>query len=218
MVPDGSSRTEHPMQDPSHPGAPHKFHAADAERLLDPRRRTDVDPVVLLEAMALGAGDRVGDIGCGNGFWLEQLLDLAPEGVRFEAMDVSLEMLRALEERLSRHRRWRDVTLHLSGESRLPLPDGSLRAALLVNVFHELDDRKAFLHEVRRVLAPGGRLVLVDWDRPSGVALSDRGPPLDHRVPRATALQEMREVGFEDIRELPTAVDFHGLVGRRTAP
>lgn len=203
------------MHDPSGTKAPHKFHASEADRLLDPRRTTDLAPATLLAALQVQPGNRIVDIGCGNGFWLEHLMDLAPEGVRFEALDVSPGMIRALEQRLAHHPRWKDVTTRLSEESRLPLGDGTVDAALLANVHHELDDRVAFLREVLRILVPGGRLVLVDWEPPPEGVTPDRGPPPDHRVSRETAVREMEQAGFEAIQDIPTGPDFHGIVGRR---
>lgn len=44
----------------------------------------------------------------------------------------------------------------------LPFPAGGLRAVLLLNVFHHIPDVGAFLREVERCLAPGGRALIVD--------------------------------------------------------
>jgi ArsR family transcriptional regulator len=45
----------------------------------------------------------------------------------------------------------------------LPLPDGGFEAATLHNVLHYADDPAAVLAEAARVLAPGGRLVVIDF-------------------------------------------------------
>jgi SAM-dependent methyltransferase len=46
--------------------------------------------------------------------------------------------------------------------TRMPFPDGGLRALFLLNVFHHIADPVAFLREAERCLAPGGRLLIVD--------------------------------------------------------
>lgn len=47
----------------------------------------------------------------------------------------------------------------------MPFEAGSLRAIFLLNVFHHISDPVAFLREVRRCLAPGGRMLIVDQHR-----------------------------------------------------
>jgi SAM-dependent methyltransferase len=44
----------------------------------------------------------------------------------------------------------------------LNFPDASLRAVLMLNVFHHISDVAAFLHEVGRCLMDGGRVLIVD--------------------------------------------------------
>jgi SAM-dependent methyltransferase len=46
--------------------------------------------------------------------------------------------------------------------TRMPFPDGSVRAIFLLNVFHHIADATAFLREAQRCLAPGGRMLIVD--------------------------------------------------------
>jgi len=46
--------------------------------------------------------------------------------------------------------------------TRLPFEDGTLRAVLMLNVFHHIADAGAFLAEAERCLTPGGRMLVVD--------------------------------------------------------
>src|SRR5690606_9358889 len=66
----------------------------------------------------------------------------------------------------------------------LPLPDGSFAAATLHQVLHYADDPFAALGEAARVLAPGGRLVVVDLAH--------------HEVERLRAESGHRRLGFSD--------------------
>jgi SAM-dependent methyltransferase len=45
---------------------------------------------------------------------------------------------------------------------RMPFPDSSVAAVLMLNVFHHLSDPRAFLNEMSRVLKAGGRIVLIE--------------------------------------------------------
>lgn len=46
--------------------------------------------------------------------------------------------------------------------TRMPFPDGSVRALFLLNVLHHIPDVAAFLREAERVLVPGGRVLIAD--------------------------------------------------------
>lgn len=98
----------------------------------------------------------VGDLGCGDG---QMAALLAPQVARVVAIDASAEMLAAARERLAS---LPNVEVHHADLERLPLPDGSLDLALLGLVLHYLPDPARVLTEARRVLRPGGRVVVVD--------------------------------------------------------
>lgn len=101
----------------------------------------------------------VGDLGCGTG---ATSAALAPFVAKVIAVDASPEMLEAADARLESWRRSGRVELRQGTLENLPLADGELSAALLMLVLHHVADPAAVLAEAARVLAPGGRLLIVD--------------------------------------------------------
>lgn len=201
-----------------HHGAhPHVFDPARAAALDDPRRSALMPPGALVAALRLAAGERVADIGCGGGYWLLPLLAAAPDGAHFWAVDRSPEMLDHLRERLRGHARAAAVTLLRSPDDALPLPDAALDVAVLGAVYHELPDRPAWLRELTRVLAPGGRLAIIDWDALAPGRERTMGPPVADRVPVEQAVRELAAAGFGPIERLEGFREAYALVARRPA-
>jgi len=193
----------------------HKFDPANLARLDDPRRREALPPVRLAEALSLQPGQRVADVGCGAGYWLFALLDAAPPGVRFWGVDTEPIMLQHLEVRLAGNARQGDVVTLRSTESTVPLPDASLDAVVMGLVYHELADRRAYLAELRRLLAPNGRLALVDWDALAPGIERTMGPPVEERVPFEVARAELTLAGFVDVTRIDGFREAYALVARR---
>lgn len=133
------------------------------------------------------ADDRVVDLGCGTGLLS---LAFAPLVERVVAIDSSPAMLQRLAEKTATESTANIETVVADLRS-LPLPDESATLAVSNYALHHLDDRgkELALSEIRRVLVPGGRLVICDMMfalslRPSDVAviggklalLARRGP------------------------------------------
>jgi arsenite methyltransferase len=103
------------------------------------------------ELAALAPGARVLDVGCGEGrsaAWLRGRLGLRAVGVD-------------LLDRPGARSHPEVPRLRADG-GRLPLAEGAVEAVLLECVLSAAADRSALLGECARVLAPGGRLVLLD--------------------------------------------------------
>jgi len=98
----------------------------------------------------------VGDLGCGVGHIAEAL---APCVTRVIAVDESGPMLDAAKLRLDEHE---NVELRAGTIEALPIDDDSLDAAVLFLVAHFVADPARAMREVRRVIKPGGRLLIVD--------------------------------------------------------
>lgn len=112
---------------------------------------------VLLE---VAAGDRVVDLGCGDGVTLEVLAARLDGGV-VVGLDTAVPALAEAAGRLGKRRSEGRVALVRADLSApLPLTDRSVDKAICHNVLESLADPDAFLREAHRALRPGGRLVL----------------------------------------------------------
>jgi ArsR family transcriptional regulator len=98
----------------------------------------------------------VGDLGCGTGAVVEAL---APHVSRVIGVDASEDMLAAARLRAAD---LPNAELRAGALEALPLADRSLDAAVLMLVLHHLPAPLAALAEARRVLRPGGRLLVID--------------------------------------------------------
>ncbi len=113
----------------------------------------------LLERLAVGPGDTVLDLACGTGDFAEQCL---LRGAKVIALDFSRGMLERAAQRLDA-----DVMLVQADALRLPLSDGSVTAAVSGFALRNFVAIPPVLAELRRVLRPGGRLGLLEVDRPA---------------------------------------------------
>lgn len=109
------------------------------------------------ELLRCGPGDTVVDVGCGGG---RAVAEIAAEGAHAVGVDLDQRMLDAAR---SRHP---EADLRLGDAYEIPLADASVQGYRAEKVYHSLDDPERALTEARRVLAPGGRIVLAgqDWD------------------------------------------------------
>jgi SAM-dependent methyltransferase len=105
----------------------------------------------ILEALALGASDRLVEIGCGGGLLLR---DALRTGCRATGLDHSDEMVGLARERAP------GAEVVVAQAERLPFAGDTFSAVAMSVVFFFLDDPLAVLRECRRVLRPGGRLAV----------------------------------------------------------
>lgn len=98
----------------------------------------------------------VADLGCGTG---RALAELAPVCKRVIGVDREQAMLDAAAMRVGNAG---NVELMLGGLEALPIREQALDAALCMLVLHHVVELDTALAEVRRVLRPGGRAVVVD--------------------------------------------------------
>jgi demethylmenaquinone methyltransferase/2-methoxy-6-polyprenyl-1,4-benzoquinol methylase len=172
---------------------------------------------VALDAIAVGPGDRVLDLACGTGDLAEQAL---ARGARVLGIDFARGMLRGAQ------RRRIPARFAQADAAALPLGNTSLDAVVCGFALRNFTALPPVFEELARVLTPGGRIALLDVDRPPsrlvaaghslyfdrvvpriGGWLSDRSayaylPRSTSYLPAEPALLAMlRDAGFEDVHK-----------------
>jgi ubiquinone/menaquinone biosynthesis C-methylase UbiE len=104
------------------------------------------------------------DVGCGTGLFASRLQGALPQ-VAVYAVDLVSDMLAKGQPRWRRHR---EHVLPVQGDSeRLPFPSETFDIVTCANSFHHYPHQDRAIAEMRRVLRPGGRLMVIDGYRDS---------------------------------------------------
>jgi ubiquinone/menaquinone biosynthesis C-methylase UbiE len=138
------------------------------------------------EALALQPGDRVLEIGCGTGVDAPAVVSAVKPGGRLVGIDVS-EL--AIQEAGRRMAGVPEAEMLVADAHELPFEAGSFDACRVDRTFQHLADPDRALAEVRRVLAPGGRLVIHE----SGSSLRGSPAVVEAAVRQAIATRYWRE-------------------------
>jgi ubiquinone/menaquinone biosynthesis C-methylase UbiE len=145
-----------------------------------------------IELLAVRPGDRVLEIGFGPGVGIEMMAQRAPP-VTVAGVDPSAEMLSQATARNAWAVRDCRVELHLASADRLPFGDDVFDKGVDVNSLQGAPDAAAGMREVRRVMKPGGKVVLAftPYAGQSNDAVSVAIAAADFAPPRIVARENL---------------------------
>jgi ubiquinone/menaquinone biosynthesis C-methylase UbiE len=167
-----------------------------------------LNPEDALKQFGIYGAQDVADIGSGAGhFALAAAKRL--NGGRLFAIDIQKDMLSRLSSVAhdlgitNIHTLWGDAA-HYKG---IPLADASLDRVIVVNILHSAEDRDVFAKEIRRLLKPEGKILLVDWHQKGTM-----GPHERHRIDETTALGFFERHGFEKEKDIDAGGYHYGMI------
>lgn len=150
-------------------------------------------PERVVEELALAEGDRVAEIGAGDGYWLPWLSEAVGSAGLVYAVEVEDDKVEKLRDRVKKES-LENVVVVLGRYEDPLLPDGEIDLAMTSLTYHHIDGQTEYFRRLRVDLASGGRVAHLD-DR------HDVGPPLSwimagHWSDPAVIALEMSAAGY----------------------
>ena len=144
--------------------------------------------------IGLKEGMKVGDLGAGSGHYAVAAASVVGDSGHVYAVDIQEDILKRVRD-LAHERGLKNLSTVWGNFEKLggtTLRDHTLDAAILSNTLFQLEHREGALEEIRRILKPGGRLLVIDW----AGAYGGMGPAPHQVVPEHAAEELFIGGGF----------------------
>ncbi|MCW5605193.1 MAG: class I SAM-dependent methyltransferase [Burkholderiales bacterium] len=154
----------------------------------DPGRDAWQKPHEVIRALKLGSDAVVADIGAGTGYFAIRFAHMVPKG-KVYGVDSETDMVRHLADRAQKEKLGNLIAI--TGSPDDPRIPEKADVAILVNVYHHIENRVAYFRKLQAVLKPDGRLAIIDFRMDSPI-----GPPGSARIEPERVRMELGRAGY----------------------
>ncbi|WP_085524389.1 class I SAM-dependent methyltransferase [Tuberibacillus sp. Marseille-P3662] len=168
----------------------HRFKPENADKLLSDDRKQRLPYDQVIDRLALDPNDVVADLGAGNGYFTIPMANHTEETVY--AVDIELKMLEMLKKR-AKETHVENIEYVNSDLETIPMDDHSIDKVLIAFVIHEVPSVVNTLNEIKRILKPGGTVMVIEWE----AVESEDGPPLHERLASKELMKVLQDHGFQ---------------------
>jgi arsenite methyltransferase len=169
----------------------HRDPEAYIRALEDPQRDAYQKPREVITALGLKSGEIVADIGAGSGYFTFRLAQHVGDKGKIYAVDVSPDMILHINRRVRELKATNIVSILADADDPL-LFDGSIDRFFFSNSWHHIEAPTKYLSQVKRMLKPGGEVVIIDFHKKDLPV----GPPLQMKIAREDVIKQMDTNGF----------------------
>jgi predicted methyltransferase len=148
-------------------------------------------PDQIMDALQIGEGSTVGDLGAGGGWFTVRLAGRVGPNGRVYAEDVQPEMIQAIERRIVREGLGNVKTV-LGTQTDSKFPE-LLDAVLIVDAYSEMEQPVTLLRNLAKTLKPTGTIGIVNFKKDGG----GPGPRMEERVDPEAVIRDARAAGLE---------------------
>ncbi|MFA6075132.1 MAG: class I SAM-dependent methyltransferase [Negativicutes bacterium] len=171
----------------------------------NPERVAELNPKLTLRAAGFERGMTLCDIGAGTGLFTFAAAEMSANQIY--ALEISAPMLDLLKHRIH-ERKVDNIAVLKSAPAALPIADKCCDIALMVTVFHELDNPALILAECQRILVSGGKLVIIEFHKRT----TPMGPPVVHRIAEEAVENICAGCGFTAASKFTLGDNFYCLI------
>ena len=153
----------------------------------------------IVEASGAAPGMTVADLGAGTGLFTMLFARRVAPGGSVVAVDISQPFLQAIAKRAAQEG-VTNVTTRPGTQTDTQLGEGRVDLVFTSDVYHHFEQVAPILESIRKALKPGGRFIVLDFERIPGVTPQRT---LDHvRAGKAEVVREVEGGGFKLVREV----------------
>lgn len=164
----------------------------------------------IIKKIGIKTGMVISDLGCGAGYFTVPMARMMQNTGKVYAVDVLSAPLEAVKSQAKLYGLLNVKTVRANVEvvGGTKIPSGESDIVILANILFQCKDHDSLFAEAKRILAPGGKIVVIDWV-PNNAAL---GPKFENCVSEEMAKREAIENGLRVIKELPAGVTHYGFI------
>jgi ubiquinone/menaquinone biosynthesis C-methylase UbiE len=178
--------------------SPGLFSPLDLGLLEPPDREAWQKPEQVMDALYVGEGSVVADLGAGGGWFTIRLARRVTHNGTVYAEDIQRLMIEAIGRRVEREGLTNVKTVLGTAADPCPgLAPATLDAVLIVDAFHEMTEPVVLLRNVARALKPQGRIGIIDYREGDG----GPGPRAEERVPPRVIVATAKDAALTLDRE-----------------
>lgn len=167
------------------------------------------DPVKNLKQFDLKENMIVADLGAGTGFYSIAASRMVPGG-KVYAIEIVPDYLETVRNKI-KEAKITNVECLIGDIEKIGgthIKDHTIHRAIASNILFQLEDKEKFIDEVKRILAPSGKILLVDWSNESNSVL----PGQKGALTKNEARELFEKAGFLFEHDIEAGAHHYGMI------
>ncbi len=171
------------------------------------------DPIKNVEQAGIEPGMEIADLGSGSGHYTIAIAKALASTGKVYAIDINKDLLTKLKNNAVKENVfnieiiWGDID-KVGGTK---LRDYSVGMVFACNIMFQLENKDDFIKEIKRILKPGGRVLIIDWEDSFGGI----GPKKEQVVTKNFVSDAFLKAGFHLDREISAGSHHYGLIYKK---